>query len=43
MEDADALENFFERITYCSIYRESIECMTSCYSKHLENLLPTDK
>ena len=36
--DTDALESFFECITYCSIDSEGIECTTACYAKHLENI-----
>jgi len=43
IEDADALESFFECITNCSINSKGIECTTACYSKHLENTPTTDK
>ena len=43
IEDADALESFFECINYCSLNNGSIECTKACYSKHLEKSLPTDK
>ena len=43
IEDTDALESFFECITYCSINSEGIECTTACYSKHLETSLTANK
>ena len=43
IEDTDALESFFECITYCSINSGGIECTTACYSKHLETSLPAKK
>ena len=36
IKDSDALENFFECITSCSINSEGIDCTTACYVKHLE-------
>ncbi len=33
---SDALENFFECITSCSINSEVADCTTACYVKHLE-------
>ena len=36
INDTDALENFFECITHCSINSEGVECVTECYSKHLK-------
>ena len=38
IKDTDALESFFECITYCSTSSEGIECTTACYAKHLENI-----
>ena len=38
-EDTDALESFFECISYCSINSRGIECMMACYSKQLKNRL----
>ena len=35
-KDSDALENFFECITSCSINSEGVDCTTACYEKHLE-------
>ena len=36
IKDSDALENFFECITSCSINSEGVDCTTACYEKHLE-------
>ena len=36
IKDTDALENFFECITSCSINSEGVDCTTACYTKHLE-------
>ncbi len=36
MRESDALENFFECITSCSINSEGVDCTTACYMKHLE-------
>ena len=36
IKDSDALESFFECITYCSINSEGWECTNACYVKHLE-------
>ena len=38
IDDINALESFFECITYCSINSKGIECTTACYAKHLENI-----
>ena len=43
IEDTNALESFFECITYCSINSDSIECTKACYSKHLETSLTANK
>ena len=34
--DSDALESFFECITFCSINSEKVDCATASYVKHLE-------
>ena len=39
IKDSDALENFFECITSCSINSEGIDCTTACYVKHLEKTI----
>ena len=36
INDADALNSFFECITSCSINNEGVDCTTACYVKHLE-------
>ena len=36
IKDTDALENFFECITSCSINSEGVDCTTACYTKYLE-------
>ena len=36
MRDSDALDNFFECITSCSLNSEGVDCTTACYIKHLE-------
>ncbi len=36
IKDSDALENFFECITSCSINSEGVSCTTACYKEHLE-------
>ena len=36
IKNSDALENFFECITSCSINSEGVDCTTACYTKHLE-------
>ena len=36
LKNTDALENFFECITSCSINSEGVDCTTACYAKHLE-------
>ena len=36
IKDSDALVNFFECITSCSINSEGVDCSTACYVKHLE-------
>ena len=36
IKDTDALEIFFECITFCSINNEGVDCTTACYVKHLE-------
>ena len=36
IRDTDALENFFECITSCSINSEGVNWTTACYTKHLE-------
>ena len=36
IRDRDALENFFECITSCSINSEGVDCTTACYTEHLE-------
>ena len=36
IKDSDALDSFFECITSCSINSEGIECVNSCYVRHLE-------
>ena len=38
IKDTDALESFFDCITFCSINSEGIEYATACYAKHLENI-----
>ena len=43
IKDTDALESFFECLTYCSISSEGIECTTACYRKHLGNISSPDK
>ena len=36
IKDSDALESFFECITFCSINSEGADCTTACYEKHFE-------
>ena len=36
IKDSDALECFFECITFCSINIEGLDCKTACYRKYLE-------
>ena len=36
MKESDALENFYECITSCSINSETVDCTTACYVKFLE-------
>ena len=36
IRDGDALEDFFECITSCSINSEGVDCTTACYVRHLE-------
>ena len=37
IEDLDALESFFECITFCTINNsEGVDCTTACYARHLE-------
>ena len=36
IKDRDALETFFECITSCSINSAGVDCVNSCYVKHLE-------
>ena len=36
IKDSDALESFFECITFCGINSEGVDCTTACYVKHLE-------
>ena len=36
IKDSDALESFFEFITFCSINSMGLDCTTACYVKHLE-------
>jgi len=31
IKDSDALESFFEYITFCSINSEGVDCTTACY------------
>ena len=35
-KDSDALKNFFECITSCSINSEGVGCTKACYVKHQE-------
>ena len=34
IQDTDALERFFEFITFCSINNDGIRCTAGCYAKH---------
>ena len=43
IKNADALENFFECITHCSINREGVKCATACYAKHLKAIESSQK
>ena len=36
IKDLDALESFFECITFYSINCEGVDCATACYVNHLE-------
>ena len=36
IKDSDALKNFIELITSCSINSEGVDCTTACYVRHLE-------
>jgi len=36
MKDSEALENFFECINSCSTDSKGVDCITTCYVKHLE-------
>ena len=36
IKNLDALESFFEFITFCIINSEGVECTTACYVKHLK-------
>ncbi len=38
LKNIDALESFFECISFCGIKNEGIECTTACYAKHLEKI-----
>ena len=36
IKDSEALESFFECITSFSIFNKGVNCITTCYAKHLE-------
>ncbi len=36
IKDSDALESFFECITFYSLNSEGVDCTTAFYAKHLE-------
>ena len=36
IKDSDALESFFEYVTFRTINSEGVDCTTACYVKHLE-------
>ena len=36
IKESDALESFFECITFCSINGKGVDCTTDCYTKHLK-------
>ncbi len=36
IKDSDALECFFECITYFSLNSEGVDCTTACYVRHLK-------
>ena len=36
IRDSEALENFFECITSCSLSSEGLDCTNACYLKYLE-------